>query len=87
MPLQPAQARPTSLRSVRRRPVAVRVQTVGQCFDITISRDVRGWTIRIPEINAVTTATTRADVAQAARKCIADRTGIPVGYISILVRD
>lgn len=87
MPTQPALMRPSAVRGNRRRPVVNRVQTVGQCFDITISRDVSGWTIRVPEIDAVTHARTRARVAVAARECIAVRTGIPIGYISVLVRD
>lgn len=87
MPIQPSLTRPASLRSVRRRPAVRRVQTVGQCFEINISRDISGWTVRIPEINAETHARSRGTVEVAARSCIADRTGIPIGYISILVRD
>ncbi len=59
----------------------------GQCFDIDVSTEVSGWLIRIPEIGAVTHATRRAAVELAARECIAVRTGIPIGYIAVRVRD
>ena len=39
--------------------------------------------IRIPEIGGVTRASRRATVEVAARKCIAARTGIPIGYVSV----
>ena len=61
------------------RPVA------GQCFEIDIRLEGNRWVIRIPEINDVTEASTRAAVALAARECIAGRTGIPIGYISVWV--
>ena len=63
------------------RPVA------GQCFEIEIRQDVSRWLIGIPEINAATEAAARADVEHVARECIAARTGIPLGYISVWVRD
>jgi len=63
------------------RPVA------GQCFEIEIHQDGSRWLIGIPEINATTEAAGRADVERAARDCIAARTGIPLGYISVWVRD
>ena len=52
MSIQPTLRRPQSLRSGRTRRVAQRVQgpTVGQCFDIEVSRETDGWMIRIPEI-------------------------------------
>jgi len=59
----------------------------GQCFDIDVSPEVSGWLIRIPEIGASTHASRRAEVELAARECIAARTGIPIGYIAIRVRD
>ncbi|MET0455871.1 MAG: long chain fatty acid-CoA synthetase Faa4p [Mycobacterium sp.] len=59
--------------------------TVGQYFDIELSRDIDGWRIRIPEIGAETRASRRATVELAARECIARRTGIPIGYVAILV--
>lgn len=59
----------------------------GQSFEIQISHGTNGWEIRIPEINADTEAPNRAAVELAARDCIASRTGIPIGYISVWVRD
>ncbi|MGK2880300.1 MAG: long chain fatty acid-CoA synthetase Faa4p [Mycobacterium sp.] len=52
-----------------------------------LHRDASGWTIRIPEIDGVAHASRRATVELAARECITSRTGIPIGYISVLVRD
>ncbi|MDX1892143.1 long chain fatty acid-CoA synthetase Faa4p [Mycolicibacterium sp. 050158] len=59
--------------------------TVGQCFDIEVSREIDGWTIRVPEIGAVTHARRRATVEIAARECIAAKTGIPIGYVTVFV--
>ena len=74
--------RSQSLRSHRvLRPVA------GQCFEIDIRLENNRWIIGIPEINEVTEATSRAAVELAARECIAAKTGIPIGYISVWVRD
>jgi len=70
-------------RSVRRMPGL----TVGQWFEIEVSPDVTGWVIRIPEIDGVTSASRRAAVEIVARKYIAARTGIPIGYITVNVRD
>jgi hypothetical protein len=89
MAIQPLTSRATALHSSRRlragRPLTI--QTVGQCFEVEASRDVSGWQIRIPEIDGVTHASRRATVELAARKCIATRTGIPIGYVSVLVSD
>ncbi|MDT5050744.1 MAG: hypothetical protein QOG75_6663 [Mycobacterium sp.] len=87
MPIQPTVRRPQSLRSGRTRRVAQRVQgpTVGQCFDIEVTREMDGWMIRIPEIGGVTRAGRRAAVELAARECIATRTGIPIGYVAVFV--
>jgi hypothetical protein len=76
-------ARPHSGLRTRRllRPVA------GQCFEIVLSVEPGRWLIRVPEINATAEAPTRAAVELAARECIAARTGIPIGYISVWVRD
>ena len=72
-----------SLRSSRRHRVGRPVSSlsVGQCFDIEIERGVDGWQIRIPEIAGVTFAVRRAEVE------IAARTGIPIGYIAVRIRD
>lgn len=86
MPIQPSLRHAPGLR--RRRIVqCTSVSTVGQCFDIEVSRDASGWVIRIPEIDAQTHALRRSAVSIAARECIAARTGIPIGYIAVLVRD
>lgn len=63
------------------RPVA------GQCFEIEIRQDTSGWVVLIPEINDSAGAPTRAAVELAARERIAACTGIPLGYISVWVRD
>jgi len=70
-------------RSIRRVPGL----TAGQCFEIEVSPEVTGWAIRIPEIGAVAHATRRATVEIVDRKYIAARTGIPIGYITVIVRD
>ncbi|ORV92273.1 long chain fatty acid-CoA synthetase Faa4p [Mycobacterium interjectum] len=59
--------------------------TVGQCFDIEVARDAGGWMIRIPEIGGLVRVGRRAEVDVAARQCIANRTGIPIGYVSVFV--
>lgn len=61
--------------------------TIGQSYDIDISHEDDRWVIRIPEISAVTHACRRTAVGSAARECIAARTGIPIGYIAVRVRD
>jgi hypothetical protein len=61
--------------------------TAGQCFEIEVSPEVTGWLIRIPEIRGVTRASRRAAVETVARKYIAKRTGIPVGYITVYAGD
>ena len=63
------------------RPVA------GQCFEIALRLENNRWVIGIPEIGEVTEASNRAAVELAARECIAAKTGIPIGYISVWVRD
>jgi hypothetical protein len=87
MPLQPALRHPRALRSGRTHRVAHRVPcpTIGQCFDIEVSRDPNGWQIWIPEIGCVARAGRRAAVELAARECIASRTGIPIGYVTVFV--
>ena len=63
------------------RPVA------GQCFEIVVRPEGNRWIITIPEIDDTAEARTRAAVELAARERIAARTGIPLGYISVWVRD
>ena len=87
MPTQPALVRPQRLRSARSQRFVspVKCPTVGQCFDIEVTRDADGWMIRIPELRRVTRASRRAAVELAARECIATRTGIPIGYVAVSV--
>jgi hypothetical protein len=83
MPIQPALRRPQPLRS--RRTHRKGFPTIGQCFDIEVTRETDGWVIRIPEIGGFTRASHRATVELAARDYIATRTGIPIGYVAIFV--
>ena len=87
MPLQPTLRRPQSFSSSRSRRLSpfVTAPTVGQCFDIEVIRDTDGWMIRIPEIGASARASRRAAVELAARECIAEQTGIPIGYVAVFV--
>jgi hypothetical protein len=87
MPMQPTLRRPQSFVNGRTRRVTQRVNgpTIGQCFDIEITRDTDGWMVRIPEIGGVARAGRRDAVELAARECIADRTGIPIGYVAVFV--
>jgi hypothetical protein len=87
MPIQRTPQRTRPLRSGHVKHVARRVNfpTVGQCFDIAITRDTDGWMIHIPEIGGRARARRRAAVELAARKCIAARTGIPIGYVAVFV--
>lgn len=83
MPLQPTLRRPHSTR--RGRTQRMNCVTVGQCFDIDISRDADGWLIRIPEVDGIARAVRRSAVELAARQCIARKTGIPIGYVAVWV--
>lgn len=87
MPIQPTLLRRQSLRSTRSSRVVPRVKCpmVGQCFDVEVTRDADGWTIRIPEIGRVTRTFRRSAVEMAARECIATWTGIPIGYVAVYV--
>lgn len=87
MPIQPTLRRAQSARSSRTQHFAQRVTfpKVGQCFDIELTRETDGWFIRIPEIGAVAHAGRRSTIELVARECIATRTGIPMGYISVFV--
>ena len=87
MPIQPTLRRPHSLSSSRTRRATTRVTgpTVGQCFDIEVIRDSDGWMVRIPEIGGYARASRRAAVELAARECISNQTGIPIGYVAVFV--
>ena len=85
MPIQPVLVRPRQVRSAQRFASLVKCPTVGQCFDIEVTRDADGWMIRIPEIGQTTRAYRRVAVELAARDCIATWTGIPIGYVAVNV--
>ncbi len=87
MPIQPSLRHPNALRRSRTRRAAPRVScpTVGQCFDIEVARDADGWVIRIPEIGGLVRVGRRVEAELAARRCIAARTGIPIGYVAVFV--
>ena len=85
MPIQPVLVRPRQVRSAQRFASRVKCPTVGQCFDIEVTRETDGWMVRIPELGAVTRAGRRAAVEMVARECIAMWTGIPIGYVAIHV--
>lgn len=87
MPIQPSLRHPNALRRSRTRRAAPRVNcpTVGQCFDIEVARDADGWVVRIPEIGGLVRVGRRAEAELAARRCIAARTGIPIGYVAVFV--
>jgi hypothetical protein len=83
MPIQSLLVRPRQVRSAQRFASRVTCPTVGQCFDIEVTRDADGWMIEIPEIGRATRASRRAAVEIAARECIAMWTGIPIGYVAV----
>jgi hypothetical protein len=87
MPIQTTPRRSPSLRSAGIQRVARRVNfpTVGQCFEIEVTRETDGWLIRIPEIGGSARARRRGAVELVARECIAARTGIPIGYVAVFV--
>jgi hypothetical protein len=87
MSVQATPRRAWPLRTGRTQHVAHRKSfpTVGQCFDIEVTRETNGWLIRIPEIGGVTRAGRRSAVELAARECIATRTGIPIGYVAVFI--
>ena len=87
MPIQSTLRRAQSPRSGRTQHFGQRVTfpRVGQCFDIEITRETDGWLIRVPEIGAVARAGRRSTIELVARECIATRTGIPIGYVSVFV--
>jgi hypothetical protein len=83
MPIQSLLVRPRQVRSAQRFASRVNCPTVGQCFDIEVTRDAEGWMIQIPEIGRTTRTGRRAAVEVAARECIAMWTGIPIGYVAV----
>jgi hypothetical protein len=85
MPIQSLLVRPRQVRGAQRFASRVTCPTVGQCFDIEVTRDADGWMIQIPEIGRATRASRRAAVEMAARECIAMWTGIPIGYVGVRI--
>lgn len=87
MPLQPTLRRAHNSVGTRRHRVMPRMScpTVGQSFDIQISRELDGWSIQIPEISGATHARRRELVELAARDYISAMTGIPIGYVCVYV--
>ncbi|MCP9272035.1 long chain fatty acid-CoA synthetase [Mycolicibacterium arenosum] len=73
----------------RTRPVRHRTlrPMAGQLFEATIARDVTGWTVSIPELDAEVHVVRRAEAESAARECIAVRTGIPISFVAVWIRD
>lgn len=73
----------------RTRPVRHRAlrPMAGQLFEATIARDVTGWTVEIAELGAEVHVTRRSEAESAARECIAVRTGIPIGFVAVWIRD
>lgn len=85
MPLQPTLRRAQTLRSGRVSTRRVNFPKVGQCFEIEVTRETDAWLIRIPEIGGIARASRRSTVESVARECVASRTGIPIGYVTIFV--
>lgn len=74
----------TRVRNIRRRSLA---PMTGQLFEVRVTRSERDWAVRIPELDAVVHVDRRVEAESAAREAIAVRTGIPIGYIAVWVRD
>lgn len=73
--------RPRSVRHRALRPMS------GQLFEVTVSRHATGWTVTVPELDADVTVGRRCEAEAAARECIAVRTGIPINFVAVWVRD
>jgi hypothetical protein len=71
-------------RSTRRRTLH---PMTGQLFEVRVTRDESRWAVTIPELDAIVHVEWRADAESAARECNAVRTGIPIGYVAVWVRD
>lgn len=77
--------RPSARR--HHRPQRLLRPVAGQCFEIEVRQDGGRWVISIPEIGGTTETADRPEAELAARRHIAAHTGIPLGYISVWVRD
>lgn len=69
------------------RPRRVPRPFAGQCFEIETDHIAGRWIVRVPEIDETTEASSYSAVESAARECISAHTGIPMGYISVWIRD
>jgi hypothetical protein len=87
MSVQPTLRRPNALRRNRTRRIThpVKCPTLGQSFDIEVARHADGWMVRIPEIGGLVRVGSRAAAELSARRYIASRTGIPIGYVTVFV--
>ena len=74
----------TRTRSVRHRTLR---PMAGQLFEATVSRDATGWMVAVPELKAEVHVARRSQAESAARECIAVRTGIPINFVAVWVRD
>ena len=59
----------------------------GQLFEVRVARSETRWAVTVPELDATVHVEQRVDAESAARECIAVRTGIPIGYVAVWVRD
>lgn len=73
----------------RTRPVRHRTlrPMAGQLFEATVDRDGMRWIVSIPELDAEVSVSRRSEAESAARECIAVRTGIPINFVAVWVRD
>ena len=73
----------------RTRPVRHRTlrPMAGQLFEATVTRDRTRWAVAVPEVDASVYVMRRAEAESAARDVIAARTGIPIGFVAVWVRD
>jgi hypothetical protein len=76
----------TTTRGRNVRPRTLHPMT-GQLFEVRVTRGVQQWTVSIPELDAEVHINRRVDAESAAREAIAVRTGIPIGYVAVWVRD
>ena len=71
-------------RTVRRRTLT---PMTGQLFEIHVARSESRWAVTVPELDATVHVAQRIEAESAAREAIAVRTGIPIGFVAVWVRD
>jgi hypothetical protein len=71
-------------RLVRRRTLR---PMAGQLFEIKVTRADGHYAVSVPEIEALVHVRHRVDAEAAAREAIATRTGIPINFVAVWVRD